>query len=154
MKHRLNNPNFKQRLTFHRQVAGSNVCYLTQYKCLYFSLNLNTTCSLQPLFSRSYEWLLKTGFIVWWIILYKRKLKFVLFNDASRVHWFTYLIIGYWTSNIWSFWHMSFRGNPLLPHRLLFLISTKGSFICTFPPTRQHIPWPLNQLWTTGWNGK
>ena len=33
------------------------------------------------------------------------KVKFVLFNDASGAHWF--YIIGYWTSNIWSFWHMS-----------------------------------------------
>jgi hypothetical protein len=65
-----------------------------------------------------------------------------------------YLIISYWTSNIWSFWHMSFKGNQLPPHRLLFPISSKGSFICTLPQTGQHIPRPLmNQLWTTGWNG-
>ena len=25
------------------------------------------------------------------------------------------------------------KGNPLLPHRLLFLINSKGSFICTIP---------------------
>ena len=25
------------------------------------------------------------------------------------------------------------RGNPLPPHELLFLISSKGSFICTIP---------------------
>ena len=47
------------------------------------------------------------------------------------------------------------EGNPLPPHRLLFSISSKGSFICTFPSTEQYIPRPLiNQLWTTGWNGK
>ena len=28
-----------------------------------------------------------------------------------------------------------FRGNLLLPHRLLFPMSSKGSFICTFPHT-------------------
>ena len=27
------------------------------------------------------------------------------------------------------------RGNPLLPHRLLFLINSTGSFICTIPQT-------------------
>ena len=27
------------------------------------------------------------------------------------------------------------RGNPLLPHRLLFPIKSKGSFICTIPQT-------------------
>ena len=27
------------------------------------------------------------------------------------------------------------RGNPLAPHGLLFLISSKGSFICTIPQT-------------------
>ena len=27
------------------------------------------------------------------------------------------------------------RGNPLLPHRLLFPINSKGSFICTIPQT-------------------
>ena len=27
------------------------------------------------------------------------------------------------------------KGNPLLPHRLLFLINSKGSFICTMSQT-------------------
>ena len=27
------------------------------------------------------------------------------------------------------------KGNPLPPHRLLFSISSKGSFICTIPQT-------------------
>ena len=33
-----------------------------------------------------------------------------------------------------------FKGNPLLPHMLLFPITSKGSFIYTFPQTAQHIP--------------
>ena len=37
----------------------------------------------------------------------------------------------------------SFRGNPLSPQRLLFPVSSKGSFISTFPQTGQHIPHPL-----------
>ena len=35
------------------------------------------------------------------------------------------------------------KGNPLPPHRLLFPISSKGSFICTIPQTG-----------STGWNEK
>ena len=47
------------------------------------------------------------------------------------------------------------KGNPLLPHRLLFPINSKGSFICTIPQTVWHIPRPLlHQLWSTGWNEK
>ena len=45
------------------------------------------------------------------------------------------------------------RGNLLPSHELLFLISSKGSFICTIPQTGQHIPQPLlHQSWSTGWN--
>ena len=44
------------------------------------------------------------------------------------------------------------RGNP---HGLLFLISSKGSFICTILQRGQHIPRPLlHQSWSTGWNEK
>ena len=47
------------------------------------------------------------------------------------------------------------RGNPLLPHGLLFLINSKGSFICTIPQIGQHIQWPLlHQALSTGWNEK
>ena len=34
-----------------------------------------------------------------------------------------------------------FRGKALSPRKLLFPISSKGSFICTFPQTGQYI-WP------------
>ena len=47
------------------------------------------------------------------------------------------------------------RGNPLPPHGLLFLISSKGSFICIIPQTGWHIPRPLlHQSGSTGWNEK
>ena len=68
--------------------------------------------------------------------LYKGK--FILFNDASRGHLFSYprllnvkgmVIVTYF-----------FRGNLLLPYRLLFPISNMGSFISTFQQTGQHIP--------------
>ena len=35
------------------------------------------------------------------------------------------------------------KENLLPPHRLLFPISSKGSFICTIPQTGYHIPQPL-----------
>ena len=40
------------------------------------------------------------------------------------------------------------RGNMRLPHGLLFLISSKGSFISIIPQTLLH------QMWRTGWNEK
>ena len=47
------------------------------------------------------------------------------------------------------------RGNLLLPHGLLFPISSKQSFIHTIPQTGQYKLWPLlHQLWSTGWNEK
>ena len=49
-----------------------------------------------------------------------------LFNDASRAHRFSYgQLLG-----------IKHRGNVLLPHSLLFPISSKGSFICIFPLAR------------------
>ena len=66
--------------------------------------------------------------------------KFVLFNGASRAHWFSY-------HRLLDIKHMAivtyfFRGNLPSPHRLLFPISSsRGSFICTFPQTQQHNHW-------------
>ena len=63
--------------------------------------------------------------------LQTRKEGNVLFNDALN------------TLYLWLYGirHMvkdhsdSEKGNPLLPHRLLFPINSKGSFICTIPQT-------------------
>ena len=45
------------------------------------------------------------------------------------------------------------RGNPLLPHGLLFPINSKVVFICTIPQTGLHIQRPLlHQSWSTDWN--
>ena len=66
----------------------------------------------------------------------------VLFNDALN----TFFIYGYMASmhsthciELYGIRHMvkdhsdSEKGNLLPPHRLLFPISSKGSFICTIP---------------------
>ena len=46
----------------------------------------------------------------------------------------THFIYGYMASDIMVMDHSdSEKGNPLLPHRLLLSISSKGSFICTIP---------------------
>ena len=70
----------------------------------------------------------------------------VLFNDALNTFY------SYMTGDICLMTTNIMRRNPLLPlHGLLFLISSKGSFICTIPQTGYHIQW---SLWNTGWNKK
>ena len=66
------------------------------------------------------------------LILEKRKKEEnISFNDA----------LGTFYLRLYSIRHMvkdhsdSEKANPLLPHRLLFPISSKGSFICTIPQT-------------------
>ena len=59
-----------------------------------------------------------------------RKEKFYLTTHS------THFIYGYMASDIMVKDHSdSKRGNPLLPHGLLFPINSKGSFICTIPLT-------------------
>ena len=48
----------------------------------------------------------------------------------------THFIYGYMASDIVKDHSDSEKGNPLPPHRLLFLINSKGSFICTIPTDR------------------
>ena len=55
----------------------------------------------------------------------------VLFNDALN----TFYLRLYGVTHMVKDHSDSERGNPLPPHRLLFLISSKGSFICIIPQT-------------------
>ena len=74
-----------------------------------------------------------------------------LFNDALNTFYLRLYGVGHMVKDH----SYSERGNLLLPHGLLFPISSKGYFICTIPQTGQHIPRPLlHQLWSTGWNEK
>ena len=64
----------------------------------------------------------------------------VLFNDALNTF---YLRLYGVTHMVKDHSEDGERGNPLLPHGLLFSINSKGSFICTIPQTGYHIPRPL-----------
>ena len=56
----------------------------------------------------------------------------VLFNDALN----TFYLRLYGVRHMVKDHSDSEKGNPLPPHRLLFPINSKGSFICTIPQTR------------------
>ena len=55
----------------------------------------------------------------------------VLFNDAFN----TFYLRLYGVRLMFKDHSDSEKGNPLPPHRLLFPINSKGSFICTIPQT-------------------
>ena len=55
----------------------------------------------------------------------------VLFNDALN----TFYLRLYGVKHMVKDHSDSEKGNPLPPHRLLFPINSKGSFICTIPQT-------------------
>ena len=56
----------------------------------------------------------------------------VLFNDALN----TFYLRLYGVRHMVKDHSDSEKGNPLPPHRLLFPINNKGSFICTISQTR------------------
>ena len=60
-----------------------------------------------------------------------RKERNVLFNDALN----TFYLRSYGVRHMVKDHSDSERGNLLPPHRLLFPINSKGSFICTIPQT-------------------
>ena len=55
----------------------------------------------------------------------------VLFNDTLN----TFYLRLYGVRHMVKDHSDSEKGNPLPPHRLLFLINSKGSYICTIPQT-------------------
>ena len=58
----------------------------------------------------------------------------VLFNDALN----TFYLRLYGVRHMVKDHSDSEKGNPLLPHGLLFPINSKGSFICTIPDRIAH----------------
>ena len=69
------------------------------------------------------------GNIYVWVYIYRERN--VLFNDALN----TFYLRLYGVRHMVKDHYDSERGNLLPPHRLLFPISSKGSFICTIPQT-------------------
>ena len=67
--------------------------------------------------------------LLFWLI--KRKEGNILFNDALN----TFYLRLYGVRHMVKDHSDNERGNPLPPHRLLFLISSNGSFICIIPQT-------------------
>ena len=61
----------------------------------------------------------------------RRKEGIVLFNDALN----TFYLWLYGIIHMVKYHSDSEKGNLLPPHRLLFPINSKGSFICTIPQT-------------------
>ena len=58
----------------------------------------------------------------------------VLFNDTLNTFYLWLYSVGHMVKDHSD----SERGNPLLPHGLLFPINSKGSFICTIPHRIAH----------------
>ena len=81
----------------------------------------------------------KVGHVKIFIGSVGRKEGNVLFNDALN----TFYLRLYGIRLMVKDHSDSERGNPLLPHGLLFPISSKGSFICIIPQTGWHTPQPL-----------
>ena len=75
----------------------------------------------------------------------------VLFNDALNTFYLWLYGVGHMVKD-----HLdSERGNPLPPHGLLFLINSKGSFICTHPTDRiAHTTAFVTPVVEHGWNEK
>ena len=67
----------------------------------------------------------------WCVDRFGRKEGNVLFNDALN----TFYLRLYGVRHMVKDHSDSEKGNPLPPHRLLFPISNKSSFICTIPET-------------------
>ena len=102
------------------------------------------TCILSfdiPYTERCFDIILHVFMQCWYFIIYGN----VLFNNALNTFYLGLYGIKHMVKD-----HSDIeRGNPLLPHGLLFLINSKGSFICIILQTGWHIP----QSWITGWNG-
>ena len=64
--------------------------------------------------------------------IYIGRKEMFLFNDALN----TFYLRLYGVRHMVKDHSDSKKGNPLPPHRLLFPINSKGSFICTIPQTR------------------
>ena len=69
---------------------------------------------------------------------------YVIFSQTERKEMFYLTTLNTFYLRLYGIRHMvkdhsdSEKGNPLLPHMLLFPINSKGSFICTIPDRIAH----------------
>ena len=83
-----------------------------------------------PVSISSFSYLPQTYFSC--LLFFRERDHAVLFNDALNTFYLWLYGVRHMVKN-----HSDRkRGNPLPPHRLLFHISSKGSFICIIPQTR------------------
>ena len=71
------------------------------------------------------------AFVGHWLGKERERERNVLFNDTLN----TFYLWLYGVRHMVKDYSDSEKGNQLPPHRLLFLINSKGSFICTIPQT-------------------
>ena len=74
---------------------------------------------------------IKSGILFQGFVYEGERERNVLFNDALN----TFYLRLYGVRHMVNDHSDSEKGNPLPPHRLLFPINSKGSFICTIPQT-------------------
>ena len=123
----------------------------TPFKVMSYHLISDTTLTMGNCWYRFILNFLFSSWASFKVLPYHMKEGNVLFNDALntfylRLHGVRHMVKNHSDSE---------RGNPLPSHGLLFLISSKGSFICTISQTGYHIPQPLlHHSWSTGWNEK
>ena len=97
------------------------------FKTLFVSIYFRTPAVLFDLGRSVYQ--LEPRMLLWSSM--GRKEGNVLFNDALN----TFYLRLYGVRHMVKDHSDSEKGNPLPPHRLLFSINSKGSFICTIPQT-------------------
>ena len=93
------------------------------YKCV--ALKLKIVCNIS---SNGYFMLARL--LTKMLHYIRRKEMFYLMTDSTH-----FMLRLYGIRHMVKHHSGSERGNPLLPHGLLFPVSSKGSFICTIPQT-------------------
>ena len=77
-----------------------------------------------------------------------------LFDLMTSLEHINFHIIGYLTSSIWSLCHILLE-ETCCCHKGNSFDKQQGNLYMHFQKTGQHLPKPLmDQLWSTGWNGK
>ena len=107
------------------QIVCMYVCvYICMYVCLYICVYV-FMCVCMCFYVHI------CVYVCMYVCMHVERERNVLFNDALN----TFYLRLYGVRHMVKDHSDSEKGNPLPPHRLLFPISSKGSFICTIPQT-------------------